>query len=156
MNHKYIDDLIENCNRAKKAEPVKKHSISALGELSDLEINHNSIYIIRLTSGSKEEVFNALSAQKEVSDFKYPKLNSPCNVLYVGSSTTGVKGRLKQHLDKGPKGTYALHMDNWFNGNKYEVEILEYDEPIEVLQIIEDSMAIELKPAFGKTGGNNK
>ena len=141
---------------AKKAKATKSHLIRSLKDLYNLEIKNNCIYIIRLASGSKDNVFQALRAQKENSDYKYPKLNAPSDVLYVGSSTTGIKNRLKQHLDRGPKGTYALHMHNWFNGNKYEVEIFEYVEPIEVLQIIEDSMATELKPAFGKTGGNNK
>ncbi|EGQ8244548.1 GIY-YIG nuclease family protein, partial [Vibrio parahaemolyticus] len=49
----------------------------------------------------------------------------------------------------------SLHMYQWFDG-KYEVRILEYDVPIEVLQLIEDAMSHDLKPAFGKQGGNNK
>jgi len=39
---------------------------------------------------------------------------------------------------------------------EYKITILVYDEPIEILQIIEDNISYNLKPAFGKMGGNNK
>ena len=73
----------------------------------------------------------------------------------MGSSTTGIKKRLLQHLDEGPKDTYALHMSHWFKG-KIISKIMEYDVELSVLQIIEDSISYNLKPAFGKQGGNNK
>ena len=31
-----------------------------------------------------------------------------------------------------------------------------FDEKKEVLQLIEDNLSFQLKPAFGKLGGNNK
>ena len=75
--------------------------------------------------------------------------------MYVGSSTTDVKKRIEQHLGNGLKDTYALHLSHWFKG-KYKITIRVYDEPIEVLQIIEDALSHDLSPAFGKRGGNNK
>lgn len=65
-----------------------------------------------------------------------------------------LKVELNNILKKHQK-TYALHMKNWFKG-EYKISILVYDEPIEILQIIEDNISNNLKPAFGKMGGNNK
>ncbi len=84
-----------------------------------------------------------------------PKLNAPSPVLYVGSSTSGVRKRIEQHLGEGAKDTYALQLKHWFRG-KYKITIKVFDQPKEVLQIIEDSLSFELAPAFGKQGGNNK
>ena len=64
--------------------------------------------------------------------------------------------RIKQHLGNGPKSTYALHLSYWAAEQEIEIEILQYNVPREVLQLIEDSISSELKPAFGKLGGNNK
>jgi Uri superfamily endonuclease len=75
--------------------------------------------------------------------------------MYVGSSTTGVKKRIEQHLGDGPAKTYALHLKHWFEG-EYKITVKVYDEPINVLQILEDALSYELQPAFGKRGGNNK
>jgi len=76
--------------------------------------------------------------------------------MYVGSSTTGVDKRIKQHIGDGPKGTYALHLRHWFDG-EYTVTIKQYDNKLrEVIQVIEDDLSDQLKPAFGKQGGNNK
>jgi hypothetical protein len=33
---------------------------------------------------------------------------------------------------------------------------MEYDVPRKIIQLIEDAISTELKPAFGKLGGNNK
>jgi hypothetical protein len=44
----------------------------------------------------------------------------------------------------------------WFKG-KVKITIYEYDDiSIDILQIIEDNLSYNLKPAFGKMGGNNK
>ena len=66
-----------------------------------------------------------------------------------------LKKRIEQHLGEGNKSTYALHLSHWFKGT-YKIKILIYNEPIEVLQIIEDNLSHRLKPAFGKKGGNGK
>lgn len=46
-------------------------------------------------------------------------------------------------------------MSHWFKG-RYKITIKVYDEELGVLQIIEDNISHNLKPAFGKLGGNNK
>lgn len=96
-----------------------------------------------------------MSDYKKSKQRSCPKLNAPSSIMYVGSSTTGIKKRIEQHLGDGPQNTYALHLKHWFKG-KYKITIKIFDEPIEVLQIIEDAISHDLAPAFGKSGGNNR
>jgi Uri superfamily endonuclease len=148
----YIDTLIENCNRAKSAQPAKEFELS---DISDLDGIVNAIYIIEEIGGDADKTFIELSNYKKAKQRACPRLNAPAQVMYVGSSTTGVKKRIEQHLGDGPKGTYALHLKHWFNG-RHRITIKVYDEPLEVIQIIEDALSHDLAPAFGKRGGNNK
>jgi hypothetical protein len=148
----YIETLIANCERAKAAKPKKEFE---LGEVSELEGMESAIYIIEQVDGDNNKTFIDLSNYKKTKQRACPKLNAPSPVMYVGSSTTDVKKRIEQHLGNGPKDTYALHLSHWFKG-KYKITIRVYDEPIEVLQIIEDALSHDLSPAFGKRGGNNK
>ncbi|WP_291729505.1 hypothetical protein [Leisingera sp. F5] len=88
------------------------------------------------------------------------------SILYVGSKrTNGIAERLRQHIsaDEQTK-TYALKMGLWFEGN-YQVFLRRYHLEADfvapelaplVLQIIEDSIADELLPAFGKRGSNGR
>ena len=154
-NHPYIDSLVQSCRIAKESKPIHQYVIKSLSGLDTLRNVGNAIYIIREVDGDSEQTFLSFQEYKAKKERACAKLNHPSDVLYVGSSTTGIKNRLKQHLDEGPKGTYALHMKHWFSGS-YKVDVMEFDVPIEVLQIIEDSISYNLKPAFGKQGGNNK
>lgn len=148
----YIDSVIENCNKAKAAKPVDEFVFSDPKQLGSIE---RCIYVIEEIGGDIEKTFNEFRKYKESSARRTPKPNSPSLVMYVGSSTTGLKNRIRQHIGDGPSGTYALNLRHWFSG-KYKITIEVYNEPIEVLQIIEDNLAQELSPAFGKRGGNNK
>nr|WP_299244758.1 GIY-YIG nuclease family protein [uncultured Halomonas sp.] len=148
----YIDKLIENCNRARSTKPVENF---ILFDMSDLDGIDKAIYIIEEVDGDVEKTFIELSNYKKTKQRKCPRLNAPSQVMYVGSSTTGVKKQIEQHLGNGPKDTYSLHLKHWFNG-KYRITIKVYDESLEVIQIIEDALSHDLAPAFGKQGGNNK
>ena len=148
----YIDRLIRNCEIAKEASPVKEFELKELTQLDDIK---QAIYIIEQVGGDVENTFKQFSQYKERDERKCAKLNSPSKVMYVGSSTTGVKKRIEQHLGDGNKGTYSLHLKHWFKG-KHKITVKQYDETRNVLQIIEDDLSDKLKPAFGKLGGNNK
>ena len=151
-NTEYIDKLIENCNLAKNAKPIKEFLFENFEQLKNIK---RAIYIIEEIEGNKEKTFNNFVEYKKLKLRKCPKENMPSNILYVGSSTTNIKSRIKQHIEEAHKDTFALHMKHWFKG-KYKITILVYNEPIEILQIIEDNISNSLKPAFGKMGGNNK
>lgn len=148
----YIDELIESCQAAKRAKPTREVDGSDLANLDGIE---KAIYVIEEVGGDPEKTFMAFSRYKEKKERACAKLNAPSRVMYVGSSTTGVKKRIEQHMGQGHKGTYALHLSHWFCGT-YKVTVRQYDVSAEVLQILEDDLAERIKPAFGKQGGNNK
>jgi hypothetical protein len=152
MTMSYIDTLIQNCQKAKIAKPIQVFVLSNDSQLNNID---KAIYIIEELDGDHKKTYEALKAYKDSSHRACPKLNAPSPVMYVGSSTTGIKKRIEQHLGDGPEKTYALHLKHWFKG-KHRITIKVFDEPLEVLQIIEDALSYELKPAFGKRGGNNK
>lgn len=148
----YIDRLIKCCKVAKKATAVREFELQELSELDGIS---QAIYVIEDVSGDNQKTFLDFSRYKEKKERACSKLNSPSNIMYVGSSTTGVRKRIEQHIGDGHKGTYALHLSHWFKGNQ-KITIKQYDEKKNVLQIIEDDLSDKLKPAFGKQGGNSK
>lgn len=151
----YFDTLIHNVIAAKAATPVKTITIISPDDLPLLDGITTAIYSITQTSGCPEESFVSMQKYKGSKKRACPKLNEPSSVMYVGSSTTGVRKRIEQHIGLGHPKTYALHLSYWFNEG-YEITVSEYDEGREVVQLIEDAISHDLKPAFGKTGSNNK
>lgn len=166
----YLDKLIANSMTAKKAICIEKIIIEGDSCVPDILAG---IYIIKEKNGNIQSTFdqfkkfkddqsqkkkrnekNKNHEEKEIV-LKCPKLNSPSEILYVGSSTTGVKERLYQHTTQASASTYALRLNEWFSG-KYEIEIRVYEVTNEVLQLIEDNLSFNLKPAFGKRGPNNR
>lgn len=152
---KYIDNLIQDCVEAKLAEPIQEFKIEHVEELPLLPKIKQAIYVIKEIDGDPISTFEQFRDFKLQKSRKCAKLNKPNSVLYVGSSTTSLVSRLKQHFGYGNKATYSLHLSHWFKG-KVKVSIYQYDLPARVLQIVEDNLSDELKPAFGKLGGNNK
>jgi len=150
----YIDRIISNCKEAKKAKPIREFVLNQ-NDLSELYGIKKAIYIIEQISGDPEKTFNKLEEYKATKERACPALNQPSNIMYVGSSTTGIKNRIKQHIGSEAKQTYSLHLSKWFDGD-YKITIKEYDCSREIIQLIEDDLSDRLKPAFGKQGGNNK
>jgi len=152
---KYIDKLIASCQLAKAAKPVRQIEITNVADLSALDGIQKGTYVFEEVDGIAEETYRALAIYKGSGGRSCPKLNKASSVMYVGSSRTGVKKRISQHIGNGPESTYALHLSHWFTGD-YKITIIQYDVTDEVLQILEDELADRLKPAFGKRGGNNR
>ena len=148
----YLDRLIRLCETAKAAEPKSEFKVTSFDEIPDID---KGVYIIKEVGGCAERTFQAFVEFKKKKLKACSRVNGPSDVLYVGSSATGLRKRLRQHLVNCPEKTYSLHMSQWFDGD-YEVRILEYKVPIEILQLIEDAIAYDLNPAFGKRFGNNK
>jgi hypothetical protein len=151
----YIDKLIASCHQAKAAQPIQTIVITEGTDLAALNGIQNGVYVFEEINGNPQQTFEALDRYKKSGDRNCPQLNKACKVMYVGSSRTGVKGRIEQHIGNGPKSTYALHLSHWFTG-EYKITVTQYDVPNEVLQILEDDQADRLEPAFGKRGGNNR
>lgn len=148
----YIDKLIQNCQLAKIASPIKEFELENLSDLNNID---KAIYIIEEIGGNKNKTFDDFSKYRDKKERSCSKLNAPSNILYVGSSISSVKKRVEQHIGDGHKSTYALHLRYWFTG-KYKITIKQYNTTPDVLQIIEDDLSDQLKPAFGKQGSNNK
>ncbi len=152
MNYKtYINKLIEDCKTALQAEP--KQIITA-DNVDDFEGIINAVYVIEEIKGDVDETFKLFCKYKAKRCRKCPRANQASQILYVGSSVGNLKTRLKQHIGLGNNvSTYALNLERWFKG-KYLITAIPYDVSEAVLQIIENSKHYELKPAFGKKGGN--
>lgn len=148
----YIDRLIDNCKSAKNSSSTREFELKDIAELDGMK---QAIYIFEEVGGDIEGTFRQFSRYKELKERKCAKLNTPSKIMYVGSSITGVKKRIEQHLGDGHQGTYALHLKCWFTGN-YKITIKQFEVSKEILQIIEDNLSDQLKPAFGKQGGNNR
>ena len=148
----YLDTLIKNCENAKVAKPIKEFELHCLTQLDNIK---QAIYIIEQVDSDSDKVFQDFSEYKALKERKCSKLNSPSKTMYVGSSITGVRKRIEQHQGLSSASTYALHLKHWFNG-ELKIIIKQYDQHRDVLQIIEDDLSNQLKPAFGKQGGNGK
>ncbi len=148
----YLDNLIKQCEIAKKTKPKK---IFYTDEKLEFDNIKTAIYIIRAIDGDINDIFENFKTFKVKKTRKCPKINSPSNILYVWSSTTNLRKRLNEHLGNWHKATYALNLNHWFK-NKFKIEIQTYDIEKEILQLIEDNLSYSLKPAFGKKGSNNK
>jgi hypothetical protein len=136
-----------------------------------LKSNNPLIYVLQVQSSKKlqkliENFENYHSANKlktknkdRVNLSRYNKTLS--DVLYVGSSTTDFKTRIKNHL--GTEGTrvYSLHLCKWDNCLEYDLKIFAYevisesDETIErfIVEILEQQFWDKLSPIFGKRSG---
>lgn len=133
--------------------------------------NNPLIYVFQLQSS---EISNTLigyfedyhSANKlktknkdRVNLSRYNKTTS--DILYVGSSTTDFKTRVKNHL--GTEGTrvYSLHLCKWDNCLEYDLKISAYEvisesaEVVErfIVEILEQQFWDKLNPIFGKRSG---
>lgn len=144
---------------------LKKH-------IDKIPISNNPlIYVLQVQSSKKiksliEYFENYHSANKlktknkdRVNLSRYNKTLS--DILYVGSSTTDFKTRIKNHL--GTEGTrvYSLHLCKWDNCLEYDLNIFAYeviaesDETIErfIVEILEQQFWDKLSPIFGKRSG---
>lgn len=122
-------------------------------------IDFNSgIYLIKLVEGDKNVAYSRFISFKKLKQRSCAKVNSHSSeVLYVGSSTTNIRKRIGEHLGEGNASTYSLHLKYWLPDQfKIEIEVRNYSESREVIQLIEDDLSYRHSPAFGKKGSNNK
>lgn len=152
MENEYIHSLVADCKQALAATPTKDFVMLSLDDTIGIS---SAIYVIEELDSDPRKTFDAFLEFKNKKLRKCPKPNQPSSVLYVGSSTTNLKRRLKQHQGDGPKDTYALNLNCWFKG-RYRILIKEYQVSSSILQILEDNLSSQLKPAFGKLGGNSR
>lgn len=151
----YLYQMSADVDAALNSQIHKEEVITNIDNIKSLTINAG-VYIIEEINGDPVKTYKNFLDHKSKHLVAMPKSNAPGNVLYVGSSRNNLKQRLLQHAGFGYRKTYALHLKDWFNGS-LKITVRGYgDVSDNVLQLIEDSISFDLKPAFGKRGGNNK
>jgi len=121
------------------------------------------IYFLKVVGkvNTNTELFNLLENEKnthiEEKKKDLPRINTDhkgTQYLYVGRSQK-LRTRLRQHLGSNYVGTYGLHMQRWAQGinEKIEIQYYKLDQQDNLLvQAVEDSLWLKLKPAFGRKG----
>jgi len=123
------------------------------------------IYVFSLKNASAElqkDIFQGLCASRDIQDSKdfegkkdFCRANhSQSECLYVGRSQK-LKSRLKQHLDAGGEGIFAMHMLRWIAGIsiKAEIHCYQFDGKSNlIIQALEDGLWDQFKPMFGRKG----
>lgn len=133
--------------------------------------NNPLIYVLQVQSSKKLkkliEYFENYHSENKLKTKNKDRVNlsrynkTLSDILYVGSSTTDFKTRIKNHL--GTEGTrvYSLHLCKWDNCLEYDLKIFAYevisesDETIErfIVEILEQQFWDKLSPIFGKRSG---
>lgn len=133
------------------------------------------LYIMTLDEHAEPSALKkAFSEAKQRCELKLPQDNAVESlVLYVGSSCATnkrkntLRGRLKHHLIKASKGTYALSLAEWtqdlcggINVHAWQYpslgEGMEGDEAArKIVLAVEDWLANELKPMLGRRGSRH-
>lgn len=154
---------------------IRDDADAAIFDLTSSIGRDRCIYVITLDEDADlEAVKAAYDEAKQRSDLKLPQDNGGLSAtLYVGSScatkkrTATFRSRLRQHLIKAPKGTYALSLAEWASGlrgglviNAWQYpsagEGLEGDETARrVVLAVEDWLSGQLKPVLGRRGSRH-
>lgn len=133
--------------------------------------SHPLIYVIEVQSSKKIEmltgyfeIFHCENKQRiknadMVNLSKYNKTLS--NTLYVGSSTTDFKTRIKNHFSTQSSRVYSLHLCRWDKSLDYDLKISafevisESEQTVErfIVEILEQQFWDKLRPIFGKRSG---
>lgn len=133
------------------------------------------IYVITLDDDADPEALqNMFVDTKKLSDLKLPQPNHNLSkTMYVGSSCAThkragtLRNRLRQHLIKAPKGTYALSLASWASELEGGLLLRAWQYPAAgegeegdamartIVLAIEDWLSGELKPMLGRRGSRH-
>lgn len=148
-------------NKATLKEQLHKipKNIYPLIYVFEVTFPQNVRMLMELFEGFYLQNKDKANSNKKVKLSKYNKRFS--TVLYVGSSTTDFKTRIKNHLGTEGAGVYSLHLSKWDNSLQYDLKISAYqvisqtEQIVErfIVEILEQQIWDELKPVFGKRSG---
>ena len=149
LNDKYISELLKTIP-AGYAKEYKETDFIYAFEIQDA------------TNELKEKIFNGLCTSRDIQnseDFEEKKdfcraIHSDSSYLYVGRSQK-LKSRLKQHLDAGSEGIFAMHMLRWTSSINATIKVYCYQfdkQPNLVVQALEDGLWDCFQPMFGRKG----
>ncbi|WP_020603482.1 GIY-YIG nuclease family protein [Spirosoma spitsbergense] len=107
-----------------------------------------------------EELLEQFRNRQITGDFKFARdnKNTNSNYVYIGSCTTTKLGsRFRQHCGHKDNKTYSLQLSRWISDSELVFTFCYFEiENKDLVQYIEDQLHSELKPLFGKSGGNNR
>ena len=158
--------------RLSKAQPICGFSIDGLdknckkNDLDKLQGIEYAVYIIEHDNCKKiidkvQKFYTKYRKNKKKTSSKKECAlingrHPPTNIMYVGVSASGsLLTRIKQHTisDTTPS---ALRLYGWFpEGHTYKITVLVYKDR-DTAEFVESVIWHALRPAFGKSGGNNK
>ncbi len=106
------------------------------------------------------ELVKQFNAEPIKADYKRARdnKNTDSKFVYVGSCTkTKLSSRFIQHCGWGNDQTYSLQLRKWLTDEKltFTFNYVAIEDGL-VAQYLEDQLHRDLKPLFGKSGGNNK
>ena len=133
------------------------------------------LYVITLDDAVDPEALkSAFCDAKKRDDLKLPQDNQLISdVLYVGSSCATknrkrtLRSRLRQHLIRSDKGTYALSLAEWTSKLSGGIIVKGWQYPYigegpegevsgrKIVLAVEDWLAAETRPMFGRRGSRN-
>lgn len=172
IKSEYIEDIIKSCDNAlnllKNLTTPRTYRINvdkpdtSIKDIEEEEHSSNKfIYIIKHTLDQRSnEIIKKFTDYKNKKTTNLPKINrdnNSNNIMYVGSSVTGFKSRIKAHFNSTTESYYSLKLNQWFEGN-VKIDVYEFSNEIDnkVIQILEDNFHYIYKPYFGKSGSNNR
>lgn len=171
-----LDELasikIEELQSLKLNSTQFRNSNNVITSLSMLKKSSNPIiYIIQLVDKNKKmellNNFEEFTISNIIKTKNKDRVNISMNnktgseILYVGSSTTDFKSRIKNHLGVRGNRVYSLHLCKWDKNVNYNIRIKSYEvisqkeEKINsyIIELLEQQIWDELKPNFGKRSG---
>lgn len=122
-----------------------------------------SIYVFSLSDDCRADDARGaiMSARAEKRDGRaFPRVNATdlcaeSRCLYVGSSRN-TASRILQHFGLGARQTYAMHLGWWMCdlAGAVRLDVYRYgaDTPDDMLPVLEDQLARELRPMLGRRG----
>lgn len=149
LNDKYISEILKNVPAGHSKE-YKETDFVYVFEIQNANFELMKRIFDRLCSSREIQNSEEFDEKKDICRPIHPE----SVYLYVGRSQK-LRSRLKQHLDAGNKGIYAMHMLRWCPGIEATIKIYCYrfdKQPDLIVQALENGLWDSFQPIFGRKG----
>lgn len=117
---------------------------------SDLKKSGHAVYVFKIDPRDAPRVREAYASVLKNDNDRYPpikKLDS--EILYVGKITKNPWKRLHEHCSQGRKKFSSLRLGAWMKDLAVTIDVYLVSDK-DLLEDIEEALARELKPMFGR------
>ena len=145
-----FDAYEKTLQEAKSAQPSEVLTFDKLEKILGKR-DGKWIYVFQAPNTIDTDIYTNVKTLK--TNLAFARLNTTnglSTTLYVGSSNSLIP-RLNQHFGFGPKQTYSMKMNEWFEGT-FTVTAYRFNVSQEALQLIEDTLWNAKLPVLGKKG----